>query len=98
MVERTVDERKVIKQKDGTYKFTHYEVQIYPEEAVEKMLDNWKREKSEQTDWLKGYDDELDRMKQQSDVQLNAMRQKINENLESLEEGLELWLNPETEE
>jgi hypothetical protein len=87
--------RKVVTLEDGNLQMNWRQVQQYTPEQVKNMLDAWEHEKQEKETWLATFDDKVKAGEDMLHQQMNAMKQKIEQDLVHINEGIALWSNPE---
>lgn len=96
MVELLKDERKIVKRGD---KFIFYleQQQEYPQEAVEQMIESWKKEVKEKEEWLKNKDKLIKEMnkaaKKEIKVRIEQMEEQVKSDIASAREAIKLWTN-----
>jgi hypothetical protein len=92
-VELTKDSRVVTKDDNGRYVLRAEQEQVYDRENVEAMLADWERKSAELDKWLQDYDKHVEQGRQLLEQQLLLQRERVEQELKSLREGIALWTN-----
>jgi len=88
------DER-IVKKVGDKYIMELVQVQEYNQNQVNKMLEDWQKAKEGYQIWLDNFDKHIEAGVKDLKYQLEIQKQKIEMDMKFIEEGIELWSNPQ---